>query len=177
MAEHDHYMKFYPADYLADTGHLSTEEHGAYLLLIIAAFKRAGRLPMNQDRLRRLAGGVAEERWPAVWASISEFFDIDGDELVLRANAGLFRDPSIYGNRPSNRHEYGPEWKSRRHEALKRDDYLCRRCSTDDDLVVHHVRPLATYLGDHEAANVLENLLTLCRPCHGVVHAEMKAAA
>ncbi len=82
MAEHDHYMKFYPADYLADTGHLSTEEHGAYLLLIIAAFKRGGRLPQNQERLRRLAGGVDETRWPTVWASISEFFDVDGHELV-----------------------------------------------------------------------------------------------
>jgi uncharacterized protein YdaU (DUF1376 family) len=88
MAEHDHYMKFYPADYLADTGHLSTEEHGAYLLLIIAAFKRAGRLPVNQERLRRLAGGVDEARWPEIWASISEFFDIDGHELVqARAKA------------------------------------------------------------------------------------------
>src|SRR4051794_27031196 len=34
------WMAFYPADYLGDTGHLSTTEHGAYALLIFNYWMR-----------------------------------------------------------------------------------------------------------------------------------------
>jgi uncharacterized protein YdaU (DUF1376 family) len=34
------YMQFHIAEYLADTSHLTTEEHGAYLLLIFNYWQR-----------------------------------------------------------------------------------------------------------------------------------------
>lgn len=73
------YMQFYVADYLADTMHLSTEEHGAYLLLIFNYWQTGKPLPKN-----RLAGiaRLSNDRWTDVERSLSEFFIDDGNAWV-----------------------------------------------------------------------------------------------
>lgn len=48
------WMPLYVADYLADTGHLSTVEHGAYMLLIMHQH-RFGDLPEDDEKWRRVA--------------------------------------------------------------------------------------------------------------------------
>ncbi|MCV4093439.1 YdaU family protein [Pseudomonas aeruginosa] len=73
------YIQLYVADYLADTMHLSTEEHGAYLLLIFN-YWQTGK-PIPKVRLSRIAR-VPNDRWPAVEASLSEFFNDNGNEWV-----------------------------------------------------------------------------------------------
>lgn len=67
------FMQFYPTDYLADTQHLTTLEHGAYFLLILNYWQRGGRLP---DEDRRLAGIVKMEvpDWLLIRPVMQEFF-------------------------------------------------------------------------------------------------------
>ncbi|WNW10109.1 DUF1376 domain-containing protein [Pseudomonas sp. DTU_2021_1001937_2_SI_NGA_ILE_001] len=73
------YIQLYVADYLADTMHLTTEEHGAYLLLIFNYWQTGKPIPKN--RLARIAR-VSNDRWVSVEASLNEFFNDNGEEWV-----------------------------------------------------------------------------------------------
>lgn len=70
------YMQLYVADYLADTMHLSTEEHGAYLLLIFNYWQTGKPIPKN--RLARIAR-LSNDRWAHVEQTLAEFFTDDGE--------------------------------------------------------------------------------------------------
>lgn len=69
------WMPFYVADYLADTGHLTVAEHGAYLLLIMHYWQR-GSLPKEDDRLSSIARAMPEQ-WLSMKPTIAAFFDAD----------------------------------------------------------------------------------------------------
>lgn len=75
------YMQLYIADYLADTMHLDAEEHGAYILLMFNYWQTGKPLPNDDTRLARIAR-VANDRWPSVKASLSEFFNVTETEWV-----------------------------------------------------------------------------------------------
>lgn len=71
---------------------------------------------------------------------------------------------------------YGPNWLASRTAALDRDDYTCQHCGLTRaehidtygyDLHVHHIEPLKSFGNNYEAANDLDNLVTLCHKCHG----------
>ncbi|MBL7362044.1 YdaU family protein [Escherichia coli] len=73
------YMQMYIADYLADTMHLSAEEHGAYLLLMFNYWQTGKPIPKN--RLAKIAR-LTNERWADVEPSLQEFFCDNGEEWV-----------------------------------------------------------------------------------------------
>lgn len=81
------YMQFYVADYLADTAHLTTEEHGAYLLLLFS-YWQTGK-PLKADRLASIAR-LSNERWTNVERTLSEFFHVQkGVWIHFRVEADL----------------------------------------------------------------------------------------
>jgi uncharacterized protein YdaU (DUF1376 family) len=77
------YFPFYPSDYLADTGHLTTEQHGAYLLLLIQAWSWGGTLP-NNDKKLALCARLSGRKWAAIRDDILAYFEVDGDVIVSR---------------------------------------------------------------------------------------------
>ena len=68
------YMQLYVADYLADTSHLTTEEHGAYLLLLFS-YWQTGK-PLRADRLASVAR-LSSERWANAERTLKEFFHVE----------------------------------------------------------------------------------------------------
>lgn len=73
------YMQLYIADYLADTMHLSTEEHGAYLLLMFNYWQTGRSIP--KSRLSKIAR-LSNDRWSSVESSLKEFFNDTGTDWV-----------------------------------------------------------------------------------------------
>ena len=91
------WMPLNPGDYLKDTMHLDTAEHGAYLLLLMQAWVRGGSLPNDQEQLRRMTR-MSPEQWAASSATLLAFFTDAGAELRHKridadlAKAQAFRD-------------------------------------------------------------------------------------
>lgn len=83
------YMPLFVGDYLSVTTHLTTEEHGALLLLMITSWRSAGELALDNARLARIAK-VEPRRWSVVWAAISEFFDVEEGKITHRLVAEQF---------------------------------------------------------------------------------------
>ena len=70
------YMPLYVADYLADAAHLSTVQHGAYLLLIFNYWQRGEPLPNDDIRLARIAR-MTNKEWARNRDVLCEFFTVD----------------------------------------------------------------------------------------------------
>lgn len=72
------YFMFHPAKYLADTPHFTTEQHGAYLLLLINYWQRGKALDNSDERLAHVVK-MPLDKWLLVKDSLAEYFEIDGD--------------------------------------------------------------------------------------------------
>ena len=68
-------MPLYVADYLSKTGHLSTVEHGAYMLLIMQYWTQES-LPDNDKILSQITR-LRVERWKSVRPQLEPFFTIE----------------------------------------------------------------------------------------------------
>lgn len=71
--------------------------------------------------------------------------------------------------------EYGDGWWQVRRQARERDDHTCRNCGTtradlERNLDVHHIDPVRSFT-DPADAHTLDNVVTLCRPCHRRIEA------
>ena len=70
------YLPLFGSDYLADTSHLTTEEHGAYLLLMMAAWRQEDcGLPLDDKKLSRIAG-LSARKWAQIRETILEFWHV-----------------------------------------------------------------------------------------------------
>lgn len=75
------YMRMYWADYDADTAHLTTMQHGIYLMLIKNYWQRGAPLPNDDARLAKIAG-VSVRDWKHNRDTILEFFTKQENLLV-----------------------------------------------------------------------------------------------
>lgn len=77
-------MPMYWDAYLADTTHLTTEEHGAYMLLLAAMWRRNGYVPDDDKDNARILG-LTPAKWRKIKARLTATisgFNADGDVIT-----------------------------------------------------------------------------------------------
>lgn len=81
------FFKFYVNDYLGDTGHLTLEEHGVYILTLSCIWKEGGRV--EAEKVRKILK-THRNKWGVFLKMLSEFCDIsDGYISNSRMNVEL----------------------------------------------------------------------------------------
>lgn len=95
------WMPFYPADYLASTGHLTCAQHGAYLLLILHYWSKGG-LPTDERQLARIARMTGRE-WRSSRDVLAAFFGAEWRheriEKELEKAIAKSAKRAVYGSR------------------------------------------------------------------------------
>lgn len=76
------YMPLWIPDYLADTKHLSTEQHGAYLLLLMSMWVHDGSLPRDDAKLSRIVG-MSLKRWYRISDDVLGLFITNADTQTI----------------------------------------------------------------------------------------------
>jgi uncharacterized protein YdaU (DUF1376 family) len=189
MSRADTWMPLYVGDYLADTMHLSAEEHGAYLLLLMHSW-RTGALPDDDKTLAAIAR-VSLKVWRAgLGGTIRAFFSPSERGLVqLR----LERERERAGANTQKRRAAGAagaaaKWSGKDEGDARRTraerlaqarakgrhtpaqwaamvDFCGNRCvrcgDTNGPIVRDHITPI--YQGGSDG---IENLQPLCISCN-----------
>lgn len=76
-------------------------------------------------------------------------------------------------NKELDKFYHSAAWKRCRELALIRDNYLCKECLTNKRIrkadMVHHIVEVKD---DMQLALSIDNLISLCNPCHNQQHSE-----
>ena len=129
------YMQLYVADYLADTAHLTTLEHGAYLMLMFNYWQRGESFKANDERSlnKRLAtvARLSVSEWDEVKGSLSEFFDVTDTEW---SQARIERDLAAVNAKSTKAKQAGKASAERRlNERSTNVEQTLNHTDTDTD--------------------------------------------
>ncbi len=174
---------------LADTGHMSAEEFGAYCRLLFTMWRHDARLVDNAEELARIAG-VTPKRWEAIAERVMRPMTVAGglvsqkrltstwcdvqDRRRKNAAAGMTGGTTRWG---TSKDEESRASRSRRLSEARlkgrhsKEEWnalvavcgcVCVKCEKGDTaLVKDHIIPL--YQGGSDG---IENIQPLCVPCN-----------
>jgi uncharacterized protein YdaU (DUF1376 family) len=74
------FMQLYVSDFIGDTLQLSTEQIGAYMLLLMAMWNAGGKLPADDAKLARVVR-MSVKKWRSISDDLMAFFDGDTDSI------------------------------------------------------------------------------------------------
>lgn len=147
-------MPMYWYTYLADTTHLTTEEHGAYLLLLGAMWRRNGSVPDHDADNARIVG-LTKAKWRKAKARLEPFLTVHDGRIVAPAISQW-----IQWQRKAQSRQAIPLITQK--EVRDRDGDLCAYCGdTEGPFHLDHIIPWSRG-GDHS----LGNLTISCATCN-----------
>jgi len=124
----DAYMPWWIGDYLADTTHLTTEQHGAYLLLIASYWRNGGPLDADEKRLAATCRMTAGQ-WKRSRDTVLAFFRRENGMLHhKRIDAELNRANE---RKAAARRSADARWRTSETDANAMRTHNQRICETD----------------------------------------------
>ncbi len=82
----DQYYRFFPGDYLRDTGDLTLVEHGAYMILLHHYYTQEW-LPADKQKLYRICRAFTEEERKSIDSVVSRYFTENGNGHIVNKKA------------------------------------------------------------------------------------------
>lgn len=73
-------MQLYVSDFVGDTLHLSTEQIGAYMLLLMAMWNAGGQLPADDVKVARVVR-LSVKKWRSIAPDLMAFLETDGHQI------------------------------------------------------------------------------------------------
>jgi uncharacterized protein YdaU (DUF1376 family) len=128
----DTWMPLYVTDYLGDTMHLTTEQHGAYLLLLMSSWKTGGTLPSDDTSLGAITRlGSAFKKSKDV---LLAFFTVDGKTMThKRVLIELQRAKTLNEARSeAGKKAMSNRWRKDQQDALQNDNSVIANAITKD---------------------------------------------
>lgn len=92
---------------------------------------------------------------------------------INEATIAKLKDQMLWN---ADQNDYGPDWDDIRHKVMNRDGDRCQVCGTTGThrpLHVHHIQPFRNFTS-REAANQIQNLITLCPTCHRLAETRVR---
>ncbi|WP_187275060.1 DUF1376 domain-containing protein [Methylobacterium sp. WL120] len=83
MAGNNLFMPVWVDAYHADTRHLSTVQHGAYLLIMMSMWRSGGKLPNDEKLLARISG-LTLDKWRRYGQQVMNLLVVDGDFVTQK---------------------------------------------------------------------------------------------
>ena len=120
-------MPLWSDAYIADTQHLTNEEHGVYLRLLMFAWRTPDCSLPDDDKRLALMVGVTPKKWDKLKTSIMSFWDLDGGRWTQKKQLKVFQAVSKSVNQ--NRSAGEASWKAK---ALKYNDQGSTAVVTDE---------------------------------------------
>lgn len=179
--KHPPWMPLHISDYLADTMHLTAEQHGCYLLLLMHHW-RIGPLPNDEAYLAK-AVGLNRRRFRKISPYLQAFFEwtptglVDARQGLMSARQHYFDVAEARNLKRTERQaiyaEYlqSDHWGETRDRLIASAGHRCQRCGASEHLQVHHL----TYVNLGNESD--EDLQVLCRRCHAVEHGKPNQGA
>lgn len=127
MAKTNIWMAFYPKDYFGDTTDLTTQQHGAYLLLIMTYFA-TGKAPRDNDEELARITKLSRLKWRKERPRIERFFTIHkGFWRHKRVERELSRSKNLS---KMNQIRARKRWETKSENGVPKDDLQANTTKT-----------------------------------------------
>ncbi len=135
------YMPLFVSDYLGDTSHLTTIEHGAYMLLIMTYWQRGKALPADSQRLANITR-LSLDQWREIEPTIAELFSATDDAWThprIEKELARAREKSAKARASAERRHNGRAADDERTQCEGTANAQRTQCFSDSDLDIDKI--------------------------------------